>query len=366
MIKEWLPMPRGRLLTKWGIEKKKPKDYIRTKEHKELLAEEEANVQGVAQEEQRRYRRTRHRPLRSLAARFLDRLLDQGPQPVVVLEREAALKGVRPINELHKAKAVMGVVEFWIGGTLYWAHQWDSISDQDAIAQGQAIALLPWTRPEMFGPWGNNENALWSVFGGGKAHGTAEEAEQAEAYAYPGRSADSPCRTFCPKCPDEELIRRHLNPDLGDEDRRCALDQLVSRYRPLAFQRARQLLQNIDDAKDAVQQAFLKVQEGLPGFRGGSSFKTWMMRIVQNAAYDLGRYRSRPLRKTQLIKQTLTGNGDWAMAYAEGTVLPGEFPSEQYDPRFPHAQSRQWPTAEDVEEFKNQHKRPRSVPRNAA
>jgi RNA polymerase sigma factor (sigma-70 family) len=360
MIKEWLPMPRCSLVRIWGI-RKKHNLYIRSNVHKERLAEEEANVQGVAQEEQRRYRRTRHRPLRSLAVRFLAHWLDQGPQPVVVLEREAALKGVRPISELHKAKAAMGVVEKLIGDTLYWAHQGQNIGDQDAIAQGQAIALLPWTRPEMFGPWGNNENALWSVFGGGKAHGTAEEAEQAEVHAYPGRSADSPCRTLCPSCPDEELIRRHLNPDLGDEERLCALDQLFSRYRPKAFKRAKWLLDNKDDAQEVIQEAFYKAQKKLREFRGDSLFKTWLMRIIRNTAYDLGRRRE--TRKTQLISTTLAGNGDWAEAYAAGTVLPGEFPSEQYDPRFPHARPRQWPTAEDVEEFKIKHKRPRSVSR---
>jgi RNA polymerase sigma factor (sigma-70 family) len=359
MIKEWLPMPRGSLLRKWGIGKQKL--HIRTDEHKERLAEEEANVEGIAQEEQRRYRRTRHRPLRPLAVQFLGHWLDQGPQPVVVLEREAALKGVRPINELHKAKAVMGVVEFWIGGTLYWAHQWDSISDQDAIAQGQAIALLPWTRPEMFKPWGNNPNALWSVSGGGRAHGTAEEAEAAEVRSYPGRSADSPCRTFCPSCPDEELIRRHLNQGLCEKERHCALDQLFSRYWQMAFLRAQQLLSNKDDAQEAVQEAFSKAQKSLHKFRGGSLFTTWLERIVKHTCIDL--LRRRKVRKTQLISHTLAGDGDWEEAYAAGTVLPGEFPSEQYDPRFPHARLQQSPTAEDVAEFRIKHKRPRSVAR---
>jgi RNA polymerase sigma factor (sigma-70 family) len=272
------------------------------------------------------------------------------------------VKGLRG-NRRYKVKNSWGVVEFHIGDTRYWVHPWETVGDLDAIAKGQAIALLPWTHREMFRPWRNNPHALWPD-SGGKAHGTAADADAAEAHAYPGRSADSPCRTVCPKCPDEELIRRHSDPSLRDEDRRCALDQLCSRYWPTAFQRAQQLLHNKDDAQEAVQEAFYKVQQGLPGFRGGSSFKTWLMRIVRNAALDLGRRRE--VRKTQSMSPTSAGNEDWAEAYAEDTVLSGELPSEQYEPRFPHARHQQWPTAEDVNEFKIKHQRPRSVSRTRA
>jgi RNA polymerase sigma factor (sigma-70 family) len=347
------------LLKKWGIRRQKL--YIRSRAHKERLAEEAMNVRWVDGEEGDHFRHTRLHPLRSLAERFLAHRLDRGPQPVVVLERDAALAGVRPIAELHRVKDAWGVVEFLIGDRTYWAYPETPIGDLNEIAKGQIVALLPWTRREMFRPWGNNSHALWPVLGGGKAHGTAEDAAEAEAQAYPGRSADSPCQFCCPNCPDEDLIRHHLNPDLRDEDRRCALDQLFSRYWPAAFLLAQQVLHNKDGAQEATQEAFYKAQKGLPAFRGDSSFKTWLLRIVRNAAYD--RVRRGEVRKTQRISATLNGSGDWAVAYAEGGVLPGEFPSDLYDPQFPHARPRQWPAVEDVDEFKTKHKRPRSTPR---
>jgi len=52
------------------------------------------------------------------------------------------------------------------------------------------------------------------------------------------------------------------------------------------------LLGNVADAEDAVQDAFLKVYRGLSRFRGGSTFSTWIYRILVNSCYDLMR-RSR-------------------------------------------------------------------------
>ena len=57
--------------------------------------------------------------------------------------------------------------------------------------------------------------------------------------------------------------------------------------------RAHRLLGNEADALDAVQEAFVKALIHLPSFQGRSSFKTWMLRVVSNAALDLGRQRGR-------------------------------------------------------------------------
>lgn len=47
---------------------------------------------------------------------------------------------------------------------------------------------------------------------------------------------------------------------------------------------ARQLLGNDEDARDAVQDAFLKAHRSLADFEGRSSLATWLHRIVVNAA----------------------------------------------------------------------------------
>jgi RNA polymerase sigma-70 factor, ECF subfamily len=56
---------------------------------------------------------------------------------------------------------------------------------------------------------------------------------------------------------------------------------------------ARNLLGNSNDAEDAVQETFLKVQRSIASFRGQSSFVTWTYRILINTCYDARRSRMR-------------------------------------------------------------------------
>src|SRR5262249_28691742 len=72
-----------------------------------------------------------------------------------------------------------------------------------------------------------------------------------------------------------------------------ALEELFRRYRLPAYRVAHRLLGNEADALDAVQDGFIKALTHLPGFQGRSSFKTWLLRVVSNAALDLGRQRGR-------------------------------------------------------------------------
>lgn len=74
---------------------------------------------------------------------------------------------------------------------------------------------------------------------------------------------------------------------------RAALDELFRRYRGVAYRVAFRLLGHEADALDAVQEGFVNALTHLDGFRGQSSFKTWLLRIVTNAALDLGRSRRR-------------------------------------------------------------------------
>jgi len=49
------------------------------------------------------------------------------------------------------------------------------------------------------------------------------------------------------------------------------------------------LLGDADQARDAVQETFLKAWQGLPGFRGECSEKTWLTRIAVNVCRDMRR-----------------------------------------------------------------------------
>ncbi|HJT77332.1 MAG TPA: sigma-70 family RNA polymerase sigma factor, partial [Gemmataceae bacterium] len=88
----------------------------------------------------------------------------------------------------------------------------------------------------------------------------------------------------CPPAPsDEQLLTRFA---AGD---RLALEELFRRYRQPAYRVAYRLLGHEADALDAVQEGFVKALTHLDGFQGRSSFKTWLLRVVSNAALDLGR-----------------------------------------------------------------------------
>ena len=74
---------------------------------------------------------------------------------------------------------------------------------------------------------------------------------------------------------------------------KTALDELFRRYRAVAYRVAYRLLGREADSLDAVQNAFIKVFTHLDRFQGNSSFKTWLLRVVCNAALDAGRVRKR-------------------------------------------------------------------------
>lgn len=80
---------------------------------------------------------------------------------------------------------------------------------------------------------------------------------------------------------DRELIVRAQN---GDGQ---AFRKLVERHQRRAYSIALGLVRDSNDAHEIVQEAFLRVYRGLHSFQGGSSFFTWLYRIVTNLAIDL-------------------------------------------------------------------------------
>ena len=70
---------------------------------------------------------------------------------------------------------------------------------------------------------------------------------------------------------------------------RQAFRTLVERHQRRAFTIAVTLVRDENDAREVVQEAFLRVYKGLDNFQGGSSFFTWLYRIVTNLAIDLVR-----------------------------------------------------------------------------
>lgn len=80
--------------------------------------------------------------------------------------------------------------------------------------------------------------------------------------------------------PDLELVRRA---QAGDVD---AFGDLVERNRRAVFRAALAAVGSADEADDVAQEAFVTAFQKLSGFRGESSFKTWLLSITWRKAID--------------------------------------------------------------------------------
>ncbi len=86
---------------------------------------------------------------------------------------------------------------------------------------------------------------------------------------------------------DRRLILRAQTGDTG------AFRLLVERHQRRVFAIALGLVRDEQDAREIAQETFLRVHKGLSQFHGGSSFFTWLYRIVTNLSIDLMRKPSR-------------------------------------------------------------------------
>jgi len=84
---------------------------------------------------------------------------------------------------------------------------------------------------------------------------------------------------------DPELVSRTLG---GDG---AAFGAIVGRYQDRLYNAIYRLVGSAEDARDLLQDAFIKAYENLEGFRGGSSLYTWLFRIAVNTALSHRRKR---------------------------------------------------------------------------
>lgn len=84
--------------------------------------------------------------------------------------------------------------------------------------------------------------------------------------------------------------------DLLDRCRRgdpAAFEELVRLTHRRVYTLAYRVVGDRHEAEDVAQEAYMRVYRGLPGFRGDSSFDTWLYRITANAAASHLRRRRR-------------------------------------------------------------------------
>src|SRR5437764_9791883 len=108
---------------------------------------------------------------------------------------------------------------------------------------------------------------------------------------------------LAPKIEEAELIRAVQRGD------KSAFEALVRSYDQSVLGLAMNLLRSPEDARDAYQEAFLRVYKNIHTFRFDCSFYTWLYRIVTNICLD--HLRKRKVRKEEpAVVATAEGNLD--------------------------------------------------------
>jgi RNA polymerase sigma-70 factor (ECF subfamily) len=79
---------------------------------------------------------------------------------------------------------------------------------------------------------------------------------------------------------DEELVARSIR---GDAD---SFNQLILRWERPIYALAYRTIGREEDARDLVQETFLRAFRALPGFRGQAKFSSWLYRIALNLCRD--------------------------------------------------------------------------------
>ena len=106
----------------------------------------------------------------------------------------------------------------------------------------------------------------------------------------------------------------------GDER---AYEQLVRRHGGRLLAVARRLMRSEEEARDALQEAFVLAFRALPKFAGQSRLSTWLHRIVVNAALmRLRARRSRPEEPLEPLLPAFQEDGHTVRRYATWSADP--------------------------------------------
>ena len=86
---------------------------------------------------------------------------------------------------------------------------------------------------------------------------------------------------------DQQLVARTQSGDAG------AFDQLVIKYTPRLYGLVYNMTSNHEDTNDLLQDVFSKAYKAIRGFRGKSSFYTWIHSIAVNMTLNFLKKRGR-------------------------------------------------------------------------
>jgi len=109
----------------------------------------------------------------------------------------------------------------------------------------------------------------------------------------------------------------------GDLD---SFNTLVLEYQELVFNTAFRIMGEEESAADATQEAFISAFTHINSFRGGS-FRSWLLRTVTNACYDILRTKKR--RPTTTLEPI--SNEDEEIESPAWIADPDSSPSEEFE-----------------------------------
>jgi len=131
----------------------------------------------------------------------------------------------------------------------------------------------------------------------------------------PEAAEDIPDKILAPS--DEELARRAKT---GDS---AALDQLVRRHQPEVTRLLWRFARRPADLQDLVQDAFLRIVRGLPGWRAEQPFIHWLRRLTVNVGRD---YCRRETVRRRWTSEPMADTDD-DHAFVPEAVEPGADPA---------------------------------------
>jgi RNA polymerase sigma factor (sigma-70 family) len=82
------------------------------------------------------------------------------------------------------------------------------------------------------------------------------------------------------------VVRGHQDQETAQEQELASFETLILPHLDAAYNLAKWLLRNEDDARDVVQEAYLRAFKSFGGFHG-SNGRPWLLTIVRNTAYNL-------------------------------------------------------------------------------
>jgi RNA polymerase sigma-70 factor (ECF subfamily) len=161
----------------------------------------------------------------------------------------------------------------------------------DARTSAGALPRLPTGLPEL----GSFGRAVKSLFGPPEINRMSPQPGEGLPYS------TSPAPAL-PLSGEAALISRAQT---GDQ---VAFGELVELHQDFVYNLAFRILQDPAEADDATQEAFVKIWQALPTFRGESKFTTWAYRIVRNGC--LNRLRSAKSSPRTVSVETSFDEGD--------------------------------------------------------